>query len=354
MAVKKRGNHWFLLMALTTMMLILASGIWNPDQVSKQVQLNNVYHQLRDMQLSVCGPLCDFSKVKFSQVTEWDFTVHPLQQLYRSVDPVDCSLFFSKEAEMILEGPPIEESPPEQLPLKDDFTMGGRIQVKPMFLKNIYLGNTQHEQTWSAEWTREKINSQIERLRNGEMHGTYGKGPTNFFSNILRSPELDMRGKRVLVIGSEKPWVEIACLLAGASEVTTVDYGKILTTHPQLKTLTPSQLNEQVRQDKVEQFDIAVSFSSIEHSGLGRYGDRLNPWGDIIAMAKVGCLVKHEGTMLIGLPSDRIDSIYYNAHRTYGLMRWPLLLTNWYPLKAWREKEGVWQNGIVWAINKAI
>ncbi len=29
-----------------------------------------------------------------------------------------------------------------------------------------------------------------------------------------------------------------------------------------------------------------VSFSSLEHSGLGRYGDQLNPHGDLIAMAR--------------------------------------------------------------------
>ena len=33
-------------------------------------------------------------------------------------------------------------------------------------------------------------------------------------------------------------------------------------------------------------FDAVVSFSSIEHSGLGRYGDALNPWGDLIASAQ--------------------------------------------------------------------
>ena len=38
-------------------------------------------------------------------------------------------------------------------------------------------------------------------------------------------------------------------------------------------------------------FDCAASISSIEHSGLGRYGDQLNPWGDLVATAKLGCLL---------------------------------------------------------------
>ncbi len=39
-------------------------------------------------------------------------------------------------------------------------------------------------------------------------------------------------------------------------------------------------------QGTLEKFDIMVSFSSLEHSGLGRYGDELNPWGDLITMAR--------------------------------------------------------------------
>lgn len=267
---------------------------------------------------------------------------------------MDCNRLFSIQAENAFDGSAIEPIPPIVLPFESDFTLGGRVPLEQMYMKNLYLEGTGHSDNWSKEWTKEKINLQVERLRKGEMHGTYGKGVTNFLANILRSPELDMRDLNVLVIGSEKPWVEIALLLAGAANVTTLDYGRIQTNHPQLTTMTPKELNRKFRDGSLLQFDMAVSFSSIEHSGLGRYGDRLNPWGDLITSAKIGCVVKREGTMVIGVPSAPLDSMFNNAHRTYGLLRWPLLLTNWYPLKAWREKEGHWQNGIVWAINKAI
>jgi len=29
-------------------------------------------------------------------------------------------------------------------------------------------------------------------------------------------------------------------------------------------------------------FDGVITYSSLEHSGLGRYGDALNPWGDLV------------------------------------------------------------------------
>jgi hypothetical protein len=38
--------------------------------------------------------------------------------------------------------------------------------------------------------------------------------------------------------------------------------------------------------------DFAVSYSSWEHDGLGRYGDPVDPWGDVKAMQRASCYVK--------------------------------------------------------------
>ena len=63
------------------------------------------------------------------------------------------------------------------------------------------------------------------------------------------------------------------------------------------------------------QFDGVVTYSSLEHSGLGRYGDQLNPWGDLIAMSKAWCLTKTGGRMLIGVPTgpDQVKT-FINAN----------------------------------------
>ncbi|KAK5964144.1 hypothetical protein GCK32_017207, partial [Trichostrongylus colubriformis] len=42
-------------------------------------------------------------------------------------------------------------------------------------------------------------------------------------------------------------------------------------------------------------FDFAASFSSIEHSGLGRYGDPIDPIGDLREVWKTSCLLKKGG-----------------------------------------------------------
>ena len=79
----------------------------------------------------------------------------------------------------------------------------------------------------------------------------------------------------------------------GAGSVTTLDYNKIESRVDNVKVIGPEELrrmwrsnsDDDERQQKLN-FDAVVSFSSIEHSGLGRYGDALNPWGDLIASAQ--------------------------------------------------------------------
>ncbi len=76
------------------------------------------------------------------------------------------------------------------------------------------------------------------------------------------------------------------------------------------------------------QFDAVVSFSSLEHSGLGRYGDAFNPWGDRITMARMWCVLKPRGLVLVGFPIANPDLIAYNAHRMYGHIMMPHILAN--------------------------
>jgi hypothetical protein len=35
------------------------------------------------------------------------------------------------------------------------------------------------------------------------------------------------------------------------------------------------------------QFDGVVTYSSLEHGGLGRYGDELNPWADLVKISTI-------------------------------------------------------------------
>jgi len=81
---------------------------------------------------------------------------------------------------------------------------------------------------------------------------------------------MPVKGLNVLVIGSQSPWIETILLNKGAKNITTFDYVKITSDHPQVEVLTPAELSE-LYFKRQRKFDAMITFSSLEHSGLGRY-----------------------------------------------------------------------------------
>ncbi len=55
----------------------------------------------------------------------------------------------------------------------------------------------------------------------------------------------------------------------------------------------------------------------IEHVGLGRYGDPLDPDGDLKAIAELIRVLKKDGSLLFVTPVGK-PKIYFNAHRVYS------------------------------------
>jgi hypothetical protein len=60
----------------------------------------------------------------------------------------------------------------------------------------------------------------------------------------------------------------------------------------------------------------------VEHSGLGRFGYALNPWGDIIVIAKAWCVTKVNGSLTLAVMfNENKEYIRYNADRFHGKIR---------------------------------
>jgi len=55
----------------------------------------------------------------------------------------------------------------------------------------------------------------------------------------------------------------------------------------------------------------------LEHIGLGRYGDSLDPEGDIKAISELKRVLKSGGNLLVVVPVGQ-PTINFNAHRVYG------------------------------------
>ncbi len=133
-------------------------------------------------------------------------------------------------------------------------------------------------------------------------------------------------GGHILVIGSQTPWIEAILLELGVPKIMTVDYTPIL--KPSDWNTYSQRAEWSVIKTTGFQYNGIVTYSSVEHSGLGRYGDNLNPWGDLIAMAKAYCLTHPGGKLLIGVPSG-YDAVFFNMHRLYGPIQCSHLYTNW-------------------------
>jgi hypothetical protein len=239
----------------------------------------------------------------------------------------------------------LESHSPKEIPdsMLHLFTYGGRVPLVPFreFFDQQYLGAN----AMQPVWTERDVNDMIELASRGELNGNYGISETNWVIEGLK--RANVKGKHVLVIGSENPWVEACVLNAGAEHVTTLEYGKIISEHPQISTLTPDEMRAQYISKYSEFFDAVVTFSSVEHAGLGRYGDALNPWGDRQALARAWCMAKPGAKLLIGVMYGTHDVIEFNAHRVYSALTLSHLLANW--KQVWRAPGG---NQIVHVLEK--
>lgn len=69
-----------------------------------------------------------------------------------------------------------------------------------------------------------------------------------------------------------------------------------------------------------------VSYSSIEHDGLGRYGDPLDPYGDQSALREFWSLLRVHGILLLAIPLWETDVLGHLLARLYGPIRLPWLI----------------------------
>ena len=114
------------------------------------------------------------------------------------------------------------------------------------------------------------------------------------------------------------PWYECICLEYGAEPT----YNPIDFPDERIKFLkAPIQA-------PVPSFDAALSISSFEHDGLGRYGDPIDPDGDLKAMRKMKDIIKPGGLLYLTVPLG-MDKVIFNDHRCYGRKRLPYLLNGW-------------------------
>jgi hypothetical protein len=210
---------------------------------------------------------------------------------------------------------------PEKIPdgMQDQFTMNG-----DMALVHQYIDQASEE---VQEEISDKYNSKVffemvEKATLKEVSYYYDTDKYLYaaLDNFIEAGDLKAEDLRALVIGSVQPWYEAILFSYGLRDITITEYSdrpdfidELHYTHP----------------DKLEgEFDIIISISSHEHCGLGRYGDPLDPSGDIKAVDELRNFVTDTGRLFLAVPVGK-DSLVWNAHRIYGRNRLPLLFGEW-------------------------
>ena len=201
--------------------------------------------------------------------------------------------------------------------MKNAFTLNGKIPVYDFYFNDVVPANTVQ---WSNDYVNSFINRfTLENIRTGRTgEESYTNAANLHLYAFVRYIE-SIKNKKVAVIGSQSPWIEAILVNCGAKEVTTVEYNVPICNHDVIKTISYTDFC-----NSSEKYDAIVSYSSIEHSGLGRYGDPLNPNGDIETMDHIYRSLNEGGICFVGFPVGK-DYLVWNAHRIYGETRLKLM-----------------------------
>lgn len=200
--------------------------------------------------------------------------------------------------------------------LLTQFTMGGKVKL---YFNYINESNNNLKVIWHKEDIDFLVGSFLDGSFLGKVIIPY-RNASKMIYKVLKN--FSISEKKIAVIGSQTPWIESLLISMGAGQVTTVEYNPPVSNHPQI--VSESFLYFVKSRQK---FDFIISYSSIEHSGLGRYGDQLDPNGDLNTVNIIHKKLKPDGLFILGVPVGR-DVLVFNAHRIYGKHRISILLQN--------------------------
>lgn len=168
---------------------------------------------------------------------------------------------------------------------------------------------------WEKKWSNDMIDKMLELCNHLEYEklspNDYPKSSLQFVK--LFNKFVDVSEKTCLVLGSISPWIECLLLHFRAKSVTTLDYVIPECTY-KINILSMENYKKEMK------YDIIVSFSSLEHDGLGRYGDPINPNGDIDACIEAYSMLNENGYFICGIPIG-YGCIESNLHRIYNQKR---------------------------------
>jgi len=208
--------------------------------------------------------------------------------------------------------------------LINDFTLNGEVELIYEYSDGPDIVIEKYE------ILEENIKKMVEKIKKHEKFplSEDGKSGSSYpaldkcFYGIVDTNDYDLKNKNVLIIGTSTGWYE-SFVLAYGGIPHVVEYIDVEYDGEQIKYYKPEELS------KLNfKFDFCISFSSYEHDGLGKYGDPIDPNGDLKSMKELKTVMKEDGILFLAVPVG-LDRIVFNLHRIYGKARLPLLLESW-------------------------
>ncbi|ULT92138.1 hypothetical protein L3Y34_009691 [Caenorhabditis briggsae] len=277
-------------------------GLSEPDLNEYSVKTHKGYVSLNELNEKVYRPFgYEISKPTL-----------PVPTLKMLNEPT-CELVFSEWLRISKE--PQTDIPQKEIPIRqtDQFLLNGYAALGLYYFNDKNSGWGDKPRNW------DRISEIMTYSKKQIANLAYPVESESMYNAMAASRLDNLTG---VVVGSMQPWVEVYALKNGAKKILTVEYNK-LTIQPEFQDRLSSILPvDFVRnwEKYAGTFDFAASFSSIEHSGLGRYGDPMDPIGDLREMLKIKCMLKPGGLLFLGMPYGT-DAIQFNAHRIYGSIR---------------------------------
>jgi SAM-dependent methyltransferase len=136
--------------------------------------------------------------------------------------------------------------------------------------------------------------------------------PTYFFQDSWAANKIfNFRPSHHYDIGSSAKTMGI---LSQFVPLTMVDIRPINLELPNLNFKEGSILNLPFEDESIESLS---SLCVVEHIGLGRYGDPIDSFGSEKAIKELKRVLKIGGVILLSVPIDCENKIYFNAHRAF-------------------------------------
>lgn len=196
--------------------------------------------------------------------------------------------------------------------LFNEFTLNGQIPVS----YDVQDGSGELPNVFTTELIDENIEKALVHFNE-----CFGES-NNHLYDVLDRFGTSIRGKRVALIGTYRAWFEGILLSYRAIPV-------VITSHPtfcddpRITYLSPEEYAQ-----NPEKFDLVINMATTPHQGLGRYGDELDPNGDLKAMEEFRKMLTPEGHLVLALPVGP-DQLVWNSHRVYGEKRLKMIMKGW-------------------------